>query len=126
MRRFKDFIKKKSIYLGDCFSAEELEDQFLRLEEVFGCKVSFYNAAWLQKSSDPSFCIHSKITNLLVTVDSLVSQNELIIDELDQIKYRMEHMYPVYINYEVHPALHRLSRSIDPDKEVTLFNITIK
>lgn len=119
MRRFKDFIKKKSIYLGDCFSAEELEDQFLRLEEVFGCEVSFYNVAWLKKSSDPSFGIHSKITNLLVEVDSLLSQNELIIDELDQIKYRMEHMYTVSIHYAVW-------RSIDPDKEVTLFNITIK
>jgi hypothetical protein len=66
---------------------EEIEDQFLRLKEVFDCKISIV----------PSFITNNKY-NIEININPKLSSIEKINEELEEIKKRIKSIYQVDVD----------------------------
>ena len=82
IKKFNEYLKESR--LGDFITKEDIEDQFLRLEEVFSCKVSAYSLNSLDDTTSMLIFVMCK--------DRL--NNEEIENEISCIKSRIELMYP--------------------------------
>jgi hypothetical protein len=118
IKKYKEFIKEEySISLEDILPYYEIEDQFLRLKEVFGmeihidyCKDSDDKA---QDSTNFEYgrppCSYYYIDckkqiydeehhyPTLICLKSPYQTDKIILSEINQIKERIESMYPVCV-----------------------------
>jgi len=105
IKKYIEYIESKIANLGNYFNGEELEDQFLRLKEVLGCRVRFYNIAWLRKSEDITKSGYGEMNHITgEVIHEDLEKRKLVEDELDQIKRRMESMYPIRLTYRFRDA----------------------
>jgi hypothetical protein len=89
MKKFNEYIKEDK-RLIDFISIDELEDQFLRLKEVFDCKIV---PSYSTKRYGIYYAI--KIAILFPKISSI--EGKKLIDDVDnellQIKYRLKNLY---------------------------------
>jgi hypothetical protein len=96
---------------------EEVEDQFLRLKEVFNCDIKIYRHCvtnsksvvtrgiieWPRVYDDKSRLVDTGtkwIANIIITsFDKSKTKMREILDEFDQIKNRLESIYPIKIHF---------------------------
>jgi hypothetical protein len=92
IKKFKEYVNEKFIGLTT-ITPDEIDDQFLRLEEVLGCEVKwkYETHEWLDKEDDIKNKIVARIRS------DKPEDEESILKELTSIKTRMEEMYPVTV-----------------------------
>jgi hypothetical protein len=116
IKKFKEYFKEGYYDIRKTIYPEEIEDQFLRLKELYDCK--FYNISgnieitdprhlyqWesISKSNLGRWMVHFKIkppyenifrSNTLSVIDDIPKLKEKIESELIDIKNRIEGIYP--------------------------------
>jgi hypothetical protein len=121
-KKFREYIKDKSAYVSSVLSIEEIDDQFLRLKEIYNCRVK----AYLQKSpalsnyyliyvdfeKEGSLSPEEVKDHFLNFVsptskqydkskDQLEEEKSNIEEEIMCIKRRIERMFPVTMKFMV-------------------------
>lgn len=102
--KFKDFIKENVSNIAGpksvISSREELEDHFLRLKEVLNCDISIYPSLLDNKIY---IIIKTDRTNIEKSIINQyrdgVNFENIVLTELEEIKNRLEGMFPVRVYY---------------------------
>ena len=129
IKKFKEYIKESTIvsnplrghlppesYIEDVLSEEEIDDQFLRLKELYGCIITVDHTL---EHKELIINIYPDHTGETCPISSRCGNIniEKIKEELDQVNIRIEHMFPVVIciskyNFPFQPKCYYYSAKI--------------